>query len=268
MSAMPTLDEVLDFVRRVSALTGPIAGEERREVPRHYLELYALYDRGRSMLAAIRILLERGFVHEAMILSRPLLTDSLAFAELAASDEQRRATLLIGWERQGLATLRGIAVEAQRGGMSGFDPVISFVDQRMTDIETYAGEKGFVGSRHWEPDKSAKALATKHDRESEYMDIRIAHQFVHGSTFATSQRYAQDDEGVMVGGPAVQRELWGVTAGCSAAQSTLLASRSLCEILGIDEPPELDALLQELQSLADRIKESTEPADDGVSSDE
>jgi hypothetical protein len=157
MSAMPTLDEVLDFVRRVSALTGPIAGEERREVPRHYLELYALYDRGRSMLAAIRILLERGFVHEAMILSRPLLTDSLAFAELAASDEQRRATLLIGWERQGLATLRGIAVEAQRGGMSGFDPVISFVDQRMTDIETYAGEKGFVGSRHWEPDKSAKA---------------------------------------------------------------------------------------------------------------
>jgi hypothetical protein len=263
---MPTLNEVLGLVGRISALTGPILGEERREVPRHYLELYALYDRCRSTLAAIRVLLERRFVHEAMILSRPLLTDSLAFAEFAASDEAQRGALLVGWERHSMASLRKIATAAKATGMAGFDPLIAFVDKRMAETEAYAREKGF-GYKDWEPDGNAKELAKKHDRESEYMDILITHQFVHGSTFATSQRYKHGEEGIIVGGPAVETELWGVTAGCSAAQSMLLASRSLCEIVETEEPAELEVLMTELQSLSDRIKEAAEPAD-LVTSDE
>jgi len=51
------------------------------EVPRHYLDFLALFDRCRSMLGAVRLLLEHDASHEAIVLCRPLLTDSLALAE-------------------------------------------------------------------------------------------------------------------------------------------------------------------------------------------
>ena len=143
---------------------------------------------------------------------------------------------------------------AEANEIGDFSAVLGWIEKRRTEIETYARERG-VGSKHWEPDRNAKNLAIRHDRFTEHMDIRIANQFVHGSTFATSQRYSRDEEGaIMVGGPAVERELWAITAGCSAAQSALIASRSLCAILEIDEPDEMDRLFETLQSLADRIK--------------
>ena len=258
---MPDKEEVLALVARVNALSGPIAGEERRELPRHYLELMALFDRCRSMLAAMRVLIERDFSHEAMILSRPLITDSLALAELAASDEQRRAELLISWELQSLADLRGVMTEAEAQDIGDFSALFAWIDKRVDEINTYARARS-LSTRHWSPDADSKAMAATHDRVTEWMDVRIAHHFVHGSTFATSQRYSPaDDGGITVGGPSSQTKLWAIAAGCSGAQSVLLASRSLCSILGINEPTELDPLFAELQSLADRIKAASDNAD-------
>jgi hypothetical protein len=92
--ALPTMKEVLRLLERVSALFGPLVPEPR-EMPAHYVELFALFDRTRSLLGAVRLLIENGFAHEAVILTRrPLLTDSLAFAELASADANERAELM------------------------------------------------------------------------------------------------------------------------------------------------------------------------------
>jgi hypothetical protein len=258
MDGMPEKDEVLNLVSRVSHLTGPIAGEEARELPRHYLELMALYDRCRSLLAAIRTLIEAGFVHEAWMLNRPLVTDSLALAELASSDETRRAELLVGWERKSLANMRGIMLEAEAQDGIGEPGIVKWLDKRSAEVDEYARERDIRG-RSWQPDDHVKELATKHDRLTEYLDVRVSGLFIHGTTFATSLRYSPAEDGrVMVGGPAAQLDQWVVGCGCLAAQSALLASRDFCTILEIEEPPELATLFAELQSLADRIKAASE----------
>jgi hypothetical protein len=64
----------------------------------------ALFDRCRSLLGAIRLLLAHGFVHEAVMLGRSLFTDSLMLAEYASADERRRVELVIGWS---IASLGG-----------------------------------------------------------------------------------------------------------------------------------------------------------------
>jgi hypothetical protein len=105
--------------------------------------------------------------------------------------------------------------------------------------------------KHWQPDAQTRALARKHGRESELGDLRILHNFVHGSTIATEQRYAQgEDESVEVGGPAVERDTWARASGFSASYSALLAARAFCSIANLAEPPDVEALLGELLSEA------------------
>jgi hypothetical protein len=63
----------------------------------------APFDRWRSLLGAIRLLIAHNFAHEAVMLGRALFTDSLTLAEYAARDERGRAELVIGWSMAGLA---------------------------------------------------------------------------------------------------------------------------------------------------------------------
>jgi hypothetical protein len=85
--------EIGGVLKRVRRLLGSIGGGEIRELLTHYVGIIALFDRSRNLFAAIHVLLREGFPHEAMILARPLLTDSLALQELAAADEERRRSL-------------------------------------------------------------------------------------------------------------------------------------------------------------------------------
>jgi hypothetical protein len=250
MTRVPTRSEVVELLARTANLMGPVARDGPRESPRYLLEIYALYDRCRSMLAAIRLLLEHDFAHEAVIRTRPLITDSLVLSELAALDEDRRVQRVIGWELHSLSSLRRTL-----DATGEHSAVVAWIDERETQITEYA-RKLNVGTRHWKPDRQAKELARRHDRLPEYFDIHIAHHFVHGSTLATSQRYSQDSRGnITVGGPAVRRAFWAVAAGCSAAQSALLATRSFCTIVGVPEPEALDLLLADVEQYAHRLQD-------------
>ena len=90
---MPTLDEVLTLVARVSALTGLIAGEEPREVPalpRALGDLRQVSEHARCDTSPARErLCPRGDDSDPA-------TYFLAFSEFAASDEKMRAERLIG----------------------------------------------------------------------------------------------------------------------------------------------------------------------------
>jgi hypothetical protein len=238
---------------RVSTLVGSLGGGRYSKRARHEIDVVALFDRCRSMLGAIRLLLAHNFVHEAVILGRPLFTDSLALAELASIDEKRRGDLVIGWELGSLDALEGILRDDESRGVDQSDGLAK-VAERRSEVEAYARREGFR-TRRWQPDDHAKALADKHGRGDEYSALLLTHLFVHGTTLATAQRYSQvAEDAVEIGGPAVELRVWANDAGLFAAVSTLYAARAICQILGWEEPPELETLLAECEARAERLR--------------
>jgi len=177
----------------------------------------ALFDRCRSMLGAVHLLVVRGFAHEALMLCRPLLTDSLALAEIAMADEQGRAKLAVRWELAGLASIEGAVEEGARQGHDMAEQADA-IRRRREQLDAYAKRNGFRRPRQWQPDKHAKALAQKHGRATEE---------------------------------------WGKAAALSAAQSALHAARSTCKILGRPEPRAIDALLADLETWAGEVREGS-----------
>jgi hypothetical protein len=174
-----------------------------------------LFDRCKSLLAAIGVLLTNDFVHEAVMLGRPLFTDSLMLAEYASAEKARRAELGVGWEMAGLADLEGIYRDASSRGDDVTEQLTALAERR-TKIEAYGRRHG-VKTRAWRPDEHAKELAIKHGRGDEYPAMLLTHHFVHGSTMAASQRYSAAADGTIeVGGPAAQLEPWAMDAGSTA----------------------------------------------------
>jgi hypothetical protein len=241
------LDETLrNLLAEVSECIRRFDRHEPFEAPRHHLEILALFDRCRRLFRAIQLLLEHGFAPEAIILTRPLFTESLMLAELAACDETRRVEPIIGWSLDGLADFEGMAKEA---AARGDDPSeeLEAIAKRRAQLEGYARRHG-AQVRRWKPEE--KTLAEAHGRGDEYIDFRLTHHFVHGSTLAVSQLYTKvDDETAMVGGPYANFELWGPPTALYAADSMLYAARATCHIFQWSEPPELAILLERVDQM-------------------
>lgn len=230
----------------VAAVVDRLGGGRAVEHSRHDLEMIALFDRCRGLLAAVRALTQLGFGHEALILTRPLFTESLMLLEVAAADEPRRVELVVGWLLGSLADLEGLMREAQARGDDTSGQLTGIAKQR-ADIDAYA-RRHSAGTRHWRVD--VKALADKHRGGDGYLDFRMAHHFVHGSTFASEQRYTRRGEVALIGGPATEPG-WAKSAALSAAQSMLFAVRGLCGIVDWPEPAELDRLLERVEQAGD-----------------
>jgi Family of unknown function (DUF5677) len=235
-----------DLLTEVSVLAGGLGRGAVGEYPRHDLEVIGLFDRCRSMFGAIRLLLAHDFVHEAVLLGRPLFTDSLILAELAAADSKGRAELVVRWSLASLADFEGIYREARARG-DEVDVELDQLAEQRKQLEAHARRQA-LKTRRWTPDE--KQLAEQHGRADEYGAYRLTSHFVHGSTIAVSQRYTKAvDETVMVGGPAAQLEDWALDAGLFGAYSLLHASRAACTIFGWPEPSALDELLQRIDRL-------------------
>lgn len=236
----------------VGELAMRVGSGEAVELHRHDLEAVALFDRCRSTFAAVRVLLRHQLAHEAVMLGRPLFTESLTLAELAASDDTRRVEVVVGWALHNLADIDGMYREAASRGDDVSEELSAITDRR-AQLEEYARRHG-ARPRHWSPNE--KNLAGAHGRQAEYMDFRLAHHFVHGSTMATQQRYARiADDTVAVGGPHAEFDIWAKPAGLFASYSLLYAVRALCSALHWPEPSELTSLL----SRADELQASLQP---------
>jgi hypothetical protein len=241
----------------VSEMLGPIAGEEPSDTPAYLLEPLSLFDRCRSTLGAIRLLLAYDFVHEAVALTRPLFADSLALAEMAAADEAERKRLVAGRELAAVNDMEGLAREAESRG-DDVSAEMAALHERRAHVEEFARSEN-IKPRPWRSDQQLKALAHRHGRGDEYMDLRITHLFVHGSPFATRQRYAQTDERIVeVGGHAVDLKAWASPTGLFASHSALHAARAACAIFGWTEPPDLEVLMAEVREELEHMTELSE----------
>jgi Family of unknown function (DUF5677) len=239
-------EETKLLVAEIGEVAGRLGGGEVRESPRHHLEILALYDRCRSTFGAIALLAGQGFGQEAVSLGRSLFTESLMLAELAEADEPRRVELVIGWSIATIDDLEGVLREALADG-DDFAEQLEGLTSIRAELEGYA-RRHDVGTQRWRPNE--KALAQKHDRDG-YGDFRLAHHFVHGSTFAVSQRYTKREDVVWIGGQA-RKGPWALPAVLFAAQSLVYAVRSTCTILGLEEPADLDELLNRIEDLGRR----------------
>lgn len=239
-------------------------GREMRGPP-SYESILALFERSCSLVGAIRVLLYHDFVHEAIILGRPLFTDSLALAEIAAADEKGRDEFGVRLNMHGVAEGEALFLIAKTLGHDFADEALQALAQERAEIEEHARRQGLDTTKGWQPDRHAKDLARKHGREGEYLDQRVADHFVHGSTKATSQRTQRRDDGTLVvGGVSSVHEPWANPTALFAVHSALCAARAACRIFGWTEPPELEALMTELgdaRAAEDARQGGTEDAD-------
>jgi hypothetical protein len=242
-------------MREVADLVDRVGAGERTERIWHELEILALFDRCRSLHRAVLLLLSHdGFVHEAVILGRPLFTDSLALAELAAVDDTRRGSLVVGWALNSEKHLQGYFLERRSRGDDVEDELRAGAE-RERQIRQYAADHGY-STEHWQPDDDAKRLALAHGRADEYGAMLVTQMFLHGTTTVTSERYAQTDEGVyVVGGPAPTPKRWDRDAGLFASHSMLLGAQATCVLFGWVEPTGLDALLESVRQEGQRPRD-------------
>lgn len=245
---MPSVihQETKELIGDVSELVGRLGGGSAKEHPRHFLEIFSIFDRCRGLFGAVRLLAESGFGHEALILTRPLFTESLMLMELAAAGDRDRISLVTGWSLASVDDLEGVMREAQSRGEDCSDQLAALPTLRAS-LEAYARRNG-ARVRRWRPDE--KKLADKHRDGDGYLDFRMSHHFVHGSSFAGEQRHRTDGDVVFVGGPAADQG-WAEPAALAAAESVLLAPRAACAIAGWDEPDDLKALLGRLVRIAE-----------------
>jgi hypothetical protein len=193
-------EEARELLQEVADMAGTIGDEAPVERFYHEHEVGTLFDRCRGMFDAVLVLLDNGFVQEAAMLCRPLFVDSLALAEIAAADEKRRISLVVGRQLNAIADIDGIFREMQARG----DEVtknLQHTAARRSRVEQYARQHD-ASTRHWDPEDHVRALADKHGRGNEYASYRMTHHFVHGSAAITEHRSSVDDEDVMrIGGP-------------------------------------------------------------------
>jgi hypothetical protein len=238
-------------VRKVGADIGDTEPVKR---PRHSLEVLGLFDRCRSLFAATHLLLTHRFVHEAVMLGRPLFTDSLMLTEYASANETQRVELVMGWSIASLAAVEGIFLDARRSRGKDVAAALTGLAERRREYEEYARRQGVERLRAWQPDDHAKRLASKHGREDEYGALLVTQQFVHGSTSAVSTRVSKiAEDTVEVGGSAVDLESWGRAAALFGANSMLHAARAGCGIFGWQEPPKVEELFQRVKQASDDL---------------
>ena len=82
----------------------------------HELEMLAVFRHCQRSHSAVRLLLSEGFSHEAVTLGRPLFVNSLALQHLAAADEKRRGSLMVGWVLAGIQDLEDYFRDRESAG--------------------------------------------------------------------------------------------------------------------------------------------------------
>jgi hypothetical protein len=245
------LDEETREVLQEVADTAGVIGDEAPVERFYYLrEVGTLFDRCRGMFAAVLVLLDNGFVQEAAVFCRPLFVDSLALAEIAAADEKRRISLVVGRQLGAIADIEGIFREMQARGDDEVIKNLEHMAERRRKVEKYARRHG-ASTKHWDPENHVKTLADKHGRGDEYTSYRMTHHFVHGSAAITEHRSSVDDdyEVARIGGPYLDVEIWQKPTALFAAYSLALACRATCLIFGYDEPKMLEDLLRRIESI-------------------
>jgi hypothetical protein len=240
-------DSVADVANRTAELLARTS-QGKVDRKRYDLEFIALFDRARGLLNAVMLLLRNGLVQEALILARPAFTDSLALAEYASSNQQRRVELAVGWDLATIASLEGIYKKARAQG-DDVSTELGELGERRRQINAFASSER-ASTRHWQADKRVPELAAKHGRAHEYLDYQLLHEVVHGSTFTTSQRYQVDADGdILIGAGIKKAEVWANATALFVATSALHAARAYYAIASIDEPEELGHLLAEIESV-------------------
>jgi hypothetical protein len=125
-----------------------------------------------------------------------------------------------------------------------------WVEQSQRQLNSYARRHDAGTIRPWRPDE--KKLANERGRGDEYLDFRLTHHFVHGSTVALTQRYTKvGDDTIEVGGPAAHLAVWAEGAALFAASSLLHATQAASRIYDWSEPRELADLMHRTEELAE-----------------
>jgi hypothetical protein len=135
---------------------------------------------------------------------------------------------------------------------------MAYIAMRSSALRTYASRHG-VGTE-W--NQKLSKIAKRHHRDGkEYDGYLMSHQFVHGSAAITEMQASDQGEAIVVGGEAVDTEIWEKPTAVSLAYSMALTHRAMCRILALKEPDGLGELIDRIEGIAgyradERIQDS------------
>lgn len=230
----------VDVVRRLREALGNPA-EEGVELPTPDAHLLPMYARTRSLFSGISELLEADLAGEAMILARPLFTESLWLQHSAAVGDDRHSYVL-GWVLDSLNRRERLFREGHRVGLT---------EDLLTALKVLGGEREKVRrymKRHRLVQKkfpNEKRLAALYGRDEDYWAYEFAHQLVHGSEVAHLWR-TERREGLLIVAMEGGRE--GIEAGVArfAGHSILHSHAAALRLFADSEFQEFGALWEEL----------------------
>jgi len=226
-------DEELHFrgyLARVEShlMARPASGEEFDTTPT-LGDALAMYTRCRSLFAAIRLLVERGYPEESVILGRSVFETSLQLEYLAGQDGPGRESLLIQRRIDGAKQTEDLIDQRLHLGLGpGLRPAEA--DVLATQRRPLHARQERLEIKRTRRFPSPKDLARKLGHLDEYLDYLLASELTHGSTISQATRsrhpapntvhiYARsDNEAVLVG------------AGLFGARAALRTLRA-CEVI-------------------------------------
>lgn len=155
MTLGPDLDALLKEIGSAAHTVGGHA-----EVRPHYHEVLVIYDRCRGLFKAVHTLVRAGLGEEALILTRPMFTESLMLMNIAAADEPTRLGRLARWSLASLDDFAGVMREGEARGRDESESLANIAKRRATIVE-YARKFKAALPKRWPPNE--KQLADRHD---------------------------------------------------------------------------------------------------------
>ena len=250
----------LPLFRRVIRIAEEIRPQEFK-VDRLDAVSVQLYWRCYSLFQAILLLLPKRFGEEALLLARPLFTDSLRLAELA-EHESRRPQLILGWMNRSIEELKGLF---RHSAKIGLDKNPEQIEAKLADHQ-----KDILSLRaKYHVSKLAKFrseadAASRYGRGDDFWTFLLSHEIIHGSDAAFLFRRSPVKDGHMHLLAQTEDPKLLDAIGAYSALSMMMAIDATSKILGWSLPQDFSQLREQLEHIPEKHLDPASLQDDGA----
>lgn len=206
-----------------------------------------IYWRCMSLFRSIILLLSNNQPEEALMLWRPLFTDSLRIRELEAAGKKDRIAIQLGHFASSLERTKDRAQEAKRQGITDdITKELAQIEKQKRALEGYRKKLGIDKLKQF---SSEKNLIKKLNLKVDFWTFLYSHGFVHGEDIAQIHRRRRIEHTSVLAffSHTADPELLG-GVGLAAAQLILDTHESAGKMLGWETSPELPKLLSAIKS--------------------
>lgn len=202
------------------------------ELPPHLLHIGMMYQRTRSLLKAVLLLVREGLSEEASILARSLFTESLQLQSLAAADDTGRWSFVLNHVNRSLVRQQTLLALCPEDEVDFREMMRARLEQEQLKVQRVQRERNV---KKLTPFGDERSMAATHGRVDDLFAFEFSQDMVHGSVLAGQSKLKpvdMDGETVVTMDTTTAHEKLTLGVAQFAAASALIAARAAAEIFG------------------------------------